>query len=56
VMAAPGNEVNLVAVWTLKPVVSEFVAGQQQSDGALLSKYSEDEGGRAAADAGAGNA
>jgi hypothetical protein len=29
VIAAPGNEVNLVAMWTLKPVVSEFVAGPQ---------------------------
>ncbi len=28
-IAAPGNEVNLVAMWTLKPVVSEFVAGPQ---------------------------
>jgi hypothetical protein len=26
-IAAPGDEVNPVAVWTQKPVVSEFLAG-----------------------------
>ncbi len=59
-IAAPGDEVNPVAVWTQKPVVSEFLAGwvgawvgQTVGWVFLLSKYCEDEGGMAAANAGA---
>lgn len=57
-ISAPGDEVNPVAVWTQKPVVSEFLAGwvgQIVGWVFLLSKYCEDEGGMAAANAGAGN-